>query len=596
MKPIDKLQKLRVLLLVAAGTILVLILRLGWMQLVEGPQYKKFAESNRIRKIASPAPRGIIYDRHGAVLVSNRPSFAISIIPSEYTRAAEATPGLADITGVPAAEIESSLARNQAMPYSPIRLKRDADESMIAKVQERKNDFPGVIIEAIPVRHYVYNELAAQVLGYIGSMSGEEYGEYEQQGYGPNELIGKSGLEKEWEQVLRGREGGREVEVNVQGEEVNMLGEKAATPGEAIVTTLDANLQKAAEEALAAQVKRSQKSGEPVQGGCVIILNVQNGEVLAMASQPAFNPNLFVGGISVQEWERLTTDAHNPLTNKAIQNAYPPGSVFKIVTASAALDTGQTTADEVFIDNGVYIYHGWSFYGWDVKGLGKLNIVEAIAWSSDPVFYELGRRLGVDRLADYARTFGFGQPTGIKLGGEVQGVVPTVAWKVENFQEPWYDGETLIAAIGQGYYLVTPLQQAMLLMAVANGGVMYRPRLVNQVLAQDGSVVQTFPAEILRRVYLQPEHWELVRQGLKQVAASGTGAAVFRDFQPAIAGKSGSAETGKGTTHSWFACYAPADRPEIAVAVLVEEGGEGSTAAAPVVRDVLQAYFRGQKS
>ncbi|CUH95743.1 putative membrane protein [Propionispora sp. 2/2-37] len=595
MMHIEKLQKLRVLLMIVAGMILVLVLRLGWMQLIEGPQYKEFAESNRIRKIASPAPRGIIYDRHGAVLVSNRPSFAVSIIPSEYTRAVEATPVLAGITGVPAAEIESSLERNRAMPYSPIRLKRDADEVMITKIQERKNDLPGVIIEAVPVRHYLYNELAAQVLGYVGNISEEEYGEYKQQGYGPNELIGKSGLEKEWEQVLRGREGGRAVEVNVQGEEVNMLGEEAATPGEAIVTTLDANLQKAAEESLAAQVERSRKSGAPAQGGCVVVLNVQNGEVLAMASYPAFNPNLFTDGISYQEWERLATDVRNPLANKVIQNAYPPGSVFKIVTAAAALDTGQTKADEVFIDKGVYIYHGWSFYGWDIKGLGKLDIVGAIAWSSDPVFYELGRRLGVDRLADYARTFGFGQTTGIKLAGEVQGVVPTVAWKEERFQQPWYEGETLIAAIGQGYYLATPLQQAMLLMAVANRGVMYRPQLVKQVLAQDGSVAQEFPAEILRTVYLQPAHWELIRQGLQQVTAGGTGAAVFRDFQPTVAGKSGSAETGKGTTHSWFACYAPADRPEIAVAVLVEEGGEGSVAAAPVVREVLQAYFKAAK-
>lgn len=265
--------------------------------------------------------------------------------------------------------------------------------------------------------------------------------------------------------------------------------------------------------------------------------------------------------------------------------------MFKIVTASAALDTGQTNASEVFWDKGVYVYQGWSFYGWDTKGLGKLTLVDALAWSSDPVFYELGRRVGVDRLAGYARTFGFGELSGIALSGEVAGIVPTVAWKQATYGEEWYAGETLIAAIGQGYYLATPLQQALLLMAVANRGPVYRPRLVDQVVSPEGKVEKAYAPELLRTVYLAPQYWDVLQQGLRQVTAAGTGAGVFKDFKPAVAGKSGSAETGRGTTHSWFACYAPAEQPRIVVAVLIDEGGEGSAAAAPVVRNILERYF-----
>ncbi len=234
---------------------------------------------------------------------------------------------------------------------------------------------------------------------------------------------------------------------------------------------------------------------------------------------------------------------------------------------------------------------GWSFYGWETKGLGKLNVADALAFSSDPVFYELGRRLGADNLASYALTFGFGKLTGIELSGEEAGVVPTEAWKEELYKEQWYPGETLIAAIGQGYYNATPIQQAMLLMAVANGGIVYKPKLVDKLLTADGELLEQKQSEVLHTIYLRPDVWDIIRQGLVAVTTRGTGKSVFADLNIKVAGKSGSAETGRKTTHSWFACYAPADDPQIAVAVLVEEGGEGSVAAAPVTRKILEAYF-----
>lgn len=587
----EKIRRINIMAGIIMGIMMMLIFRLGWMQLVNGPQYKKIAEENRIRQITAQAPRGNIYDRNGGLLVSNKPSFAISIIPSEYRNASNATPILANIIQVEPREIEKMLKDGEEFIYTPIRIKRDADPIMIAKIQEHKYYLPGVFVEAIPVRHYVYKDLAAQVIGFVGSINEEEYGKRKSQGYNPNDFIGKDGLEREWEDVLRGVDGGLQVEVNAEGEEIQIIGDKRAKAGRGLVLTLDANLQKVAQEALANQMIESRKIGEPAKGGSAIVLDIHTGAVLVMASHPAFDPNIFASGISSLNWNQLINDPSNPLSNKSIQNTYPPGSVFKIVTTAAALDLGYVTESEIFDDKGFYLLNGWKFYGWEPKGLGKLTIIDAICWSSDPVFYELGRRMGVDNLASYALTFGLGQRTGIKLEGEEKGVVPTESWKTTTYNEEWYPGETIIAAIGQGYYLVTPLQQAMLLMAVANNGVVYRPMLVDKVLATEGDVLEKYNPEVLRTIYLHEDAWRMITAGLVAVTNQGTASSVFKGFTPKIAGKTGSAETGTGTVHSWFSCYAPAEKPEIVVSVLVEEGGDGSVSAAPVVRKILEAYF-----
>lgn len=588
---LEKNRRMKIMTVIIAAVIGGLILRLAWMQLFQGPQYKKTAEENRIRQVIAQAPRGTVYDRNGAILISNRPSFAISVIPFEYTNPVAAGPILAEITGMAPEQIDKMIKDSADFPFTPVRLKRNVDTAMITKIEERREYLPGVIIEAVPMRYYVYNKLASHVFGYVGIISDTEYEKRKEKGYRPNDLIGKDGLEWEYEEVLRGTDGGLQVEVNAMGEEVQVLGNKPSIPGQGLVLTLDANLQKAAEEALERQIDAVRKIGEPAKGGSAIVLDIKTGGVLAMASLPGFDPNVFAGGITTKDWNTLITNPNNPLTNRAIQSVFPPASVFKIITTAAALEMNYTTPSEIFQDKGVYILNGWSFYGWEPKGLGPLNIVGALQWSSDPVFYELGHRMGIDNLASYALTFGLGKKTGIKLQGEEAGVVPTESWKMATYGEEWYPGETLIAAIGQGYYLVTPLQQAMVLTAVANGGIVYRPMLADKVLTTDGLVQSKFEPEILRTIYLRPDTWDVIRQGLAAVTTAGTGAAVFQGFPYKVAGKTGSGESGRGTTHSWFACYAPADNPAIAVAVLVEEGGEGSVAAAPVVRKILEAYF-----
>ena len=593
----EKTHRLAILGYIVVAIVLLLLLRLAWMQLLQGPQYKRFAEENRVRRITVAAPRGVLYDRHGRVLADSRPSFALSVIPGEYENAKEATVILARITGFSPSEIEAMIRAGEEFPYTPVRIKQDLDAAMIAQIEERKFYLPGVLVEAVPVRHYPYQELGAHVLGFIGRISEEEYALRKGKGYHPQDLIGKDGLEREWEALLRGQDGGREVEINALGEDVGLLGQELAVPGRALGLTLDAALQQAAGEALTAQIAASRKMGEPAKGGAIVALDVKTGGVLAMISQPSYNPNAFAGGISAKDWNTLISSPDHPLTNRVIQSAYPPGSVFKIVTAAAALESGLATPEEIIEDKGYYMLSGWKFYGWNVKGLGRLTVVDALAKSSDPYFYEMGRRLGADNLASYALTFGFGQKSGIRLAGEVAGLVPTEEWKLNTYGEEWLPGETLIAAIGQGYYNATPLQQALLLMAVANGGVIYRPMLVDRVFQTDEKrEADKQEPEVLQTVYLQPEVWESLRQGLEAVVDGGTAAASFQNMDVRVAGKTGSAETGRGTTHAWFACYAPAEAPEIALAVFVEDGGDGSVAAAPIARQVLDVYFNEKKT
>lgn len=576
---------------------LLLLGRLFYLQLIQGKQYKAIAEENRIRTVPSLGPRGTMYDRNGAALVTNRPSFAVSIIPHELVRAEQVLPLLSALLNMPEPEIRKMLDAAADEPFTPVRLKRNIDQATMAKVEERRRELPGVIIEAVPLREYVYKDMAGQVFGYIGAMNEEEYAALREFGYRPSDLVGKTGLEKVWERTLKGRDGGRQIEVNAAGEPVRLIGDKTAVAGNSLVLTLDANVQKTAQDALKEYLNWAAKGGYPAaSGGAVVVIDPRSGAIRAMVSEPGFDPGIFAGGIGEKDWQKLLNNPHNPLNNRAIGNAYPPASVFKIVTSAAVLELGLTTPTEIYNDTGAYNLSGWTFQGWKTEGLGPLDMVAALTWSSDPYYYEMGHRLGVDRLADYAVAFGFGKTTGINLPEEAGGIVPTAAWKEETYGMAWYPGETLIAAIGQGYYLVTPLQQANMVAAVANGGLLFRPMLVDKVLDPRGEVLQDLTPEALYTVSLKPETWAVIRKGLRGVVEKGTAAAAFQGFPVAVAGKTGTGETGTGTTHAWFACYAPYENPEIVVVVFVENGGEGGSAAAPLARKILETYFGLQAS
>lgn len=571
----------------------LLVSRLLYLQVLQGKQYKLVAEENRLRTVPAIAPRGTIYDCKGAVLVTNRPSFAVSIIPTEFTSPGRVVPILSKLLNISEDHINLMLQEGADEPFTPVRLKRNIDQATLAAIEERRQDLPGVLIEAVPLREYIYKNLAGQVFGYVGIVSAEEYAKYRKYGYRPSDLVGKTGLEMVWERSLKGKDGGRQIEVNAAGEPIRLVGDKTAYPGNGLVLTIDANIQKAAQDALQNYITWAQKNGRPAtSGGAVIVIDPRSGAIRAMVSEPSYDPNIFAGGISVKDWQALMNNPHTPLTNRAIENTYPPASIFKIVTSAAALELGLTTSTEIINDTGVYVLHGWKFYGWKVEGLGPVDLAGALTWSSDPYFYEMGNRLGVDRLADYAVAFGLSKPTGLNLPGEASGLVPTAAWKERTYNEIWYPGETLIAAIGQGYYLVTPLQQANIICAVANGGLLFRPLLVDKVLSPDGQILQDIVPEALYTVNLKPETWDAIRRGLRDVVEKGTASGAFTGFPIAVAGKTGTAETGSGPTHAWFVCYAPFENPEVAVVVFIENGGEGGAAAAPLARKILEAYFK----
>ena len=572
---------------------LLLITRLLYLQVIQGKQYKLVAEENRLRTVPAIAPRGTIYDRNGAVMVANKPSFAVSIIPNELTSPDRVLPLLSKLLNIPENQIRKMLNEGIDEPFTPVRIKRNIDQVTLTGIEERRQDLPGVFIEAIPVREYIYKNLAGQVFGYIGAVSAEEYAEYREYGYRPSDLVGKAGLEMVWERTLRGKDGGRQIEVNALGEPIRLVGDKTAYPGNSLVLTIDVNLQKAAQDALNNYMMWALKNGHPAtSGGAVIVMDPRSGAIRAMVSEPSYDPNVFAGGITEKDWQALINNPHTPLSNRTIENAYPPASVFKVITSAAALELGHTTPAEVLNDTGVYELNGWKFYGWNPKGLGPLDLTGALAWSSDPYFYEMGHRLGIDPLADYAVAFGLGKPTGINLPGEAKGLVPTAAWKETTYDEVWYPGETLIAAIGQGYYLVTPLQQINMICAVANGGLLFRPLLVDKVISPEGRVLQDLKPEALYTVGLKLETWGAIRKGLRAVVETGTAATAFAGFPIAVAGKTGTAETGAASTHAWFAGYAPFDNPEVAVMVFIENGGEGGGVAAPLARKILEAYFR----
>jgi penicillin-binding protein 2 len=412
-------------------------------------------------------------------------------------------------------------------------------------------------------------------------------------GYVTGDEIGQYGLERRWEELLRGQSGGQQVEVDALGRRVRVLHEVTDIPGDTVHLTLDLELQEAAYEAL--------KGKE----GTLVVLDVNSGAVLALASTPAFDPNIFARGIKNEEWSDLIKDRLRPLNNRAIQGQYPPGSTFKIIMAIAALEEGVVNPDAHIQDPGFFPFGNRSFRDWKKGGHGAVNLHKAIVESCDTYFYQLGPKLGVDRIAKWARAFGLGEKTGLALDDERSGVIPDTQWKRKRFRQPWFPGETVSVAIGQGYVTVTPLQLANMMAAVANGGKLYRPYLVTKVESVDGATVREYKPELVRKIELKAETLNRVHKALADVVngTGGTGGAA-RSPLIQVAGKTGTAQVieMKGAylkseqlsyfnrDHAWFVSYAPVDKPQIAVAVLVEHGGHGGSAAAPLAKKVFEKF------
>lgn len=574
------------------GLFLLLIGRLVFLQIIEGDSYKRKADGNRLRVTPVIATRGSFVDRNGEVLVTSRPGFVVTISVVD-TKAIDkpSVEKLAILLGVPPQEVFEKIEQHTGVTRVIVR--SDVPTEIVTLLEERKREFPNMYIEVQPIRVYPHLQLAAHILGYVGEISEAEYEQRKNDPlYQKFSVVGKAGLESFFDKILRGKDGYEQVEVNVGGRVVDRIGRTEPTMGQSLKLTIDTKIQAAAEKALDEQLAYLRGSGfaPNAYAGSLVLMDPNTGEILAMASRPTFNPNLFVKGISHFEWNKINNNPYYPLDNKAISGEYPPGSSFKIVTATAALSLGKVTPGEQYYDGGNHpLVPTMGNDGG--KALGYLNLHDAMAKSDNVYFYEMGYRVGIDALERFSRQFGIGARTGITLYGESEGLAANQNYKLKTFDEDWYLGDTMNAAIGQGYQLATPLQLANLMSAVANGGTRYKPYLVQSVFDEKNGIIKESKPEVLGRIDISPADLAAIQSGVRGVAQPGGTGAQLADFPIAIAGKTGTAENPHGQDHGVFVGYAPFDNPRFVIAVVIEQGGYASVSAVPIARKVFAAAF-----
>ena len=588
----------RRLYLVLIIAFLGLITRLIFLQVVEGERYTYLSENNRIRIKRIPGTRGMILDRQGQLLVDSRPSFDLLFIPEDAEDPEETLRVLAHYLGQNEKDMLALYQANTQRPaFEELVLGKDVDWPTVVAVESHQLDLPGVTLRARPRRNYADGVVGAHVLGYLGEIGPAQLKNLKDDGYVLGDEIGHYGLERRWEEVLRGQSGGQQVEVDALGRRVRVLHEVTDVPGYTVHLTIDRELQQTAFEALQGRE------------GTIVALDVNTGAILAMVSTPAFDPNVFARGIKGDEWRALIKDQQRPLSNRATQGQYPPGSTFKIIMSIAGLEEGVIDPKARISDPGSYFFGNRSFRDWKKEGHGSVDLHRAIVESCDVYFYQLGPRLGIDRISKWAHAFGLGEKTGVALDDERTGTIPDTEWKRKRFRQPWYPGETVSVAIGQGYVTVTPLQLVNMMATVANGGTLYRPRIVNKVESVATGEVREYGPEIIRKIDVKPSTLEIVRNGLADVVRTpaGTGGAA-RSTVVDIAGKTGTAQVVEmkggyvkseqlaylNRDHAWFVSYAPVDNPQIAVVVMVEHGGHGGSAAAPAAKKVIEKYIAMQ--
>jgi penicillin-binding protein 2 len=587
------LRRLAALTGIISAVFLVLALRLYYLQVVRGPLFRQLSEENRLSLVRVRAPRGNIFDRYGNVLVTNRPSFSVNILLENVSDLPGTVGMLGGVLGMEEAEVYEKIRRQRAHRYSePVRVKEDVGRKEVALLESSKYEWPGVQIEVEPRRSYPYGKLAAHLLGHVGQISQKELEAHRDEGYRMGDYVGKKGIEKMLGSELKGVDGALRVEVDSLGREVRVLASREPRPGNNVTLTLDLSLQQVAD-----QVLRD-------KAGAVVVLDPRSGEILAASSSPAIDPNRFIRGLTREEWAEVEKDEQHPLQNRILRAQYPPGSIFKVVTALAALEKGVIDEKTVFTCRGSYYFGKRSYGCWKRGGHGEVSLHRALVESCDVYFYQVGNKTGIDGIARYAEELGLGKATGISLGGESSGIVPSREWKRRARGEPWYPGETLSASIGQGYNLVTPLQMAVLAGVLANNGGLYTPRLIKSIADADGNPVGIRKAPTGRQVEVSPRSLRLVREALRGVVEErrGTGrAAAVPGLE--VSGKTGTAQVvklrkGGGSTdgeevplqfrdHAWFISYAPSSDGRVAIAIVVEHGGHGGSASAPLAGRIL---------
>jgi penicillin-binding protein 2 len=590
-----RLTRLTVFIVAVFG---ILFVRLWFLQIIHGARYRTESENNRIDLRDIMPARGLVFDRNGQLLVDNRPSFILGVIPENIRnldRLLSDLSRLVDIDRSTAKEkIRDALAGD---PFRCVHLKSGLSRDELARVETHMVTMPGVTIEVKPQRHCIYGTLAAHLIGYLGEIDKEQLGTKEYAGNKLGDFVGKYGIEKKWHKYLDGTRGGQQVEVDASGRILRVLYQKEAEPGADVYLTIDKDLQVVAEQSL------------KDQAGAIVAMRPKSGEILAAASSPTFNPNDFAKGMDKRVWQELISHRYFPLQNRVISGQYPPGSLFKIVVALAGLEEGMIDPNEKLFCRGSYTFQGMEYRDWKEGGHGYVDLHRALVESCDVYFYRMGQRLGIEVIAKYAKRLGLGQSTGIELGDEKQGLIPSKAWKLRRWHVPWQDGETLSVAVGQSFTLITPIQIARFVSALFNGGTLYKPQATLRIERNGKQDLFEFKSEAAATWDLAKENMELVKKGLYGVVNEphGTGWRARLKNIP-VAGKTGTSqvislpkdrETAqerdipyKFRDHAWFVAVAPFEDPQIAVAIVVEHGGKGGAVAAPIAKALLQEYFK----
>jgi len=578
------------------AVIVMLFVRVAYLDIVEGKYYAGVSRDNRIRKIIIKAPRGNILDKFGHVLARNVPSIDAVLVPDylpdDENQKKELADTVAEILGMNSGNVEAMVMSRNEHSADPILLKENITQDQSLILAEKAKDLPGIFVDGTAIRSYEDSAIFSHLIGYDGKIT---QGELENNpGYLTTDYIGKTGIEKSYEKDLRGIYGAQQVEVNSKGEAKKDLGTILPQPGSNLVLNIDADLQKKIYDSLISILETTD-----TKTAAAVAIDPRTGGVLAMVSMPSFDNNMFARGITSDEYKDIITDKSLPLLNRATSGEYPPGSTIKPAVAAAALSEGTITPETIIDSLGGRLYIGSFSFG-DWKTHAPSDVRTAIAQSNDIFFYTIGggygpiEGLGMSRMKKYENLFGFGNPTGIDLPNESSGLIPDEDWKINKIGERWYVGDSYHSAIGQGFVTSTPLQLANYTAALANGGTIYVPHVVNQIKKNDGTTESVKP-EVIRKDFISPEIMKVVREGMRQTITDGT-AQTLKDVPVPVAGKTGTAQFGTGDgTHAWFVSFAPYDNPEIAMVVLVEGGGEGHSSAVPVTKEVYDWYFGGRK-
>jgi penicillin-binding protein 2 len=606
-----ELQEFRLRIGVAAIAVIVAFGLLGarfvFLQLVQHETYRAKAEDNRISIVPIAPNRGLIVDRNGVVLARNYSGYTLEIATRKvknFDRLIDEVSELVDVTARDRARFKKLLAETRNAESLPIRTRLNDEE--VARFAANRFRFEGIDIKARLFRQYPYGDTASHAIGYMGRINQQDQEKLEEEGVDANyrgtDYIGKSGLEASYQDELHGITGFEQVEIDAAGRGIRTLSRTPSQPGNNIALTIDLKLQQVAESIL----------GE--RRGALVALEPSSGAVLAFVSKPGYDPNLFVDGIDPQSWSELNNSPDKPLLNRGINGVYPPGSTFKPFMAMAALELGKRKPSSTIQDHGYFEFGGRRFRDSKPGGNGTVDLMKSIVVSSDTYYYQLANDMGIDAIASFMQNFGFGARTGIDLQGEALGVLPSPEWKQKRFRNPaqqkWFPGETISIGIGQGYNNYTPIQLAQALATLVNGGIMYKPHLVSYVDNLRTGERREIEPEVIKRVHLKPEHVDFVKRAMQGVNKEGTGARAFAGAPYTNGGKTGTAQvvaikqnekydeakvTERLRDHSWFIAFAPMENPKIALAVIVENGGFGARAAAPIARAVLDYFLLGKR-